>query len=147
MNTAYSLLPQNLLETNLQIKYVLVNCSISYIQTSRAIIYLNPCVWFLNYSTWTGTHGIYLEDLYVDENSRNKGFGLTLLSELAKVCVSRGYKRLQWSCLGNLLLLYPSLRTILYITPPAAQKIVYRRMLCFVNWILEWERIGLEGPL
>lgn len=56
-------------------------------------------VWFLNYSTWTGTHGIYLEDLYVDEANRNRGFGLSLLSELAKVCIAKGYRRLQWSCL------------------------------------------------
>ena len=53
-------------------------------------------IWFLNYSTWMGTHGIYLEDLYVDPEYRGKGYGIALLKSLAKICVERGYSRLQW---------------------------------------------------
>ena len=53
-------------------------------------------IWFLNYSTWMGTHGIYLEDLYVDPEFRGKGYGIALLKSLAKICVERGYSRLQW---------------------------------------------------
>ncbi len=53
-------------------------------------------IWFLNYSTWTGTHGIYLEDLYIRPTSRGKGYGKALLSHLAALCVERGYHRLQW---------------------------------------------------
>lgn len=53
-------------------------------------------IWFLNYSTWLGKPGIYLEDLYIDPAHRGKGFGLSLLQELAKICVERGYERLQW---------------------------------------------------
>lgn len=53
-------------------------------------------VWFLNYSTWTGTHGIYLEDLYVRPEHRGSGLGRALLAELARICVARGYHRLQW---------------------------------------------------
>ncbi|HEX7405696.1 MAG TPA: GNAT family N-acetyltransferase [Candidatus Nanopelagicaceae bacterium] len=53
-------------------------------------------IWHLNYSTWLGKHGIYLEDLYVDPKERGKGHGLALLRELAKICVDRGYERLQW---------------------------------------------------
>ena len=53
-------------------------------------------IWFLNYSTWLGKPGIYLEDLYVDPAFRGKGFGLALLKELAKICVERDYERLQW---------------------------------------------------
>ena len=56
-------------------------------------------VWFLNYSTWTGTHGIYLEDLYVRPESRGRGYGKALLVHLAQECVRRGYARLQWSVL------------------------------------------------
>ena len=56
-------------------------------------------IWFLNYSTWLGKPGIYLEDLYVDPAHRGKGFGLAFLKELAKICVERGYERLQWSVL------------------------------------------------
>jgi len=53
-------------------------------------------LWFLNYSTWTGTHGIYLEDLYVAPAHRGAGLGRELLAELARICVQRGYHRLQW---------------------------------------------------
>jgi GNAT superfamily N-acetyltransferase len=53
-------------------------------------------LWFLNYSTWTGTHGIYLEDLYVRPSYRGSGLGRRLLAELARICVQRGYHRLQW---------------------------------------------------
>jgi GNAT superfamily N-acetyltransferase len=53
-------------------------------------------LWFLNYSTWLGTHGIYLEDLYVTPAMRGSGLGRALLAELAGICVERGYGRLQW---------------------------------------------------
>jgi GNAT superfamily N-acetyltransferase len=53
-------------------------------------------LWFLNYSTWTGRHGIYLEDLFVDKAMRGHGYGKALLTELARVCVERGYQRLEW---------------------------------------------------
>ena len=53
-------------------------------------------VWFLSYSTWTGTHGVWLEDLYVDPGHRGSGLGRTLLRTLAQVCVERGYHRLEW---------------------------------------------------
>jgi GNAT superfamily N-acetyltransferase len=53
-------------------------------------------IWFLNYSTWVGKPGIYLEDLYVDPAYRGKGYGLALLKELGKICVERDYERLQW---------------------------------------------------
>lgn len=53
-------------------------------------------MWFLNFSTWHGVHGIYLEDLYVKPEHRGSGLGLALLSTLAKECIKRGYSRLQW---------------------------------------------------
>ncbi|MGO9081111.1 MAG: N-acetyltransferase family protein [Streptosporangiaceae bacterium] len=53
-------------------------------------------LWFLNYSTWLGTHGIYLEDLYVTPALRGSGLGRALLAELARICVERGYGRLEW---------------------------------------------------
>jgi GNAT superfamily N-acetyltransferase len=56
-------------------------------------------IWFLNYSTWTGRHGIYLEDLFVRESERRHGYGRALLTALARVCVERGYQRLEWSVL------------------------------------------------
>jgi len=56
-------------------------------------------LWFLNFSTWRGTHGIYLEDLYVQPGHRGRGLGRELLRTLAAVCVARGYSRLEWSVL------------------------------------------------
>lgn len=53
-------------------------------------------IWFLNYSTWQGEYGIYLEDLYVKPQFRGRGLGKALLKQLAKVCTDRGYTRFQW---------------------------------------------------
>jgi GNAT superfamily N-acetyltransferase len=56
-------------------------------------------LWFLNFSTWRGTHGIYLEDLYVSPGHRGTGLGRELLRTLAQECVDRGYARLEWTVL------------------------------------------------
>ncbi|HEX5118526.1 MAG TPA: GNAT family N-acetyltransferase [Pseudonocardiaceae bacterium] len=53
-------------------------------------------LWFLNFSTWDGVHGIYLEDLFVRPEHRGSGLGRALLTALAEECVARGYSRLQW---------------------------------------------------
>jgi len=53
-------------------------------------------LWFLNFSTWLGRHGIYLEDLYVTPAMRGRGVGTALLAELAALCARRGYGRLEW---------------------------------------------------
>jgi GNAT superfamily N-acetyltransferase len=53
-------------------------------------------LWFLNYSTWEGVHGIYLEDLYVRPAARGAGLGRALLATLAQLCLDRGYRRLDW---------------------------------------------------
>jgi GNAT superfamily N-acetyltransferase len=53
-------------------------------------------IWFLNYSTWLGKHGIYLEDLFVRPQYRGKGYGKALLKHLASICDERGYGRFQW---------------------------------------------------
>lgn len=56
-------------------------------------------LWFLNFSTWLGRHGVYLEDLYVRPELRGRGYGQVLLQSLAQVCRERGYGRLEWSVL------------------------------------------------
>ncbi|MEU3465161.1 GNAT family N-acetyltransferase [Streptomyces sp. NPDC006733] len=56
-------------------------------------------LWFRNFSTWTGTHGVYLEDLYVRPEARGGGHGKALLAELASICVTRGYERFEWAVL------------------------------------------------
>jgi GNAT superfamily N-acetyltransferase len=56
-------------------------------------------LWLLNFSTWKGSHGIYLEDLYVQEPYRGRGIGRGLLAALAAEGCRRGYSRLEWSVL------------------------------------------------
>lgn len=60
---------------------------------------VGTAVWFLTFSTWTGTHGIWLEDLYVRPEARGSGLGRRLLATLAGLCVRRGYARLEWTVL------------------------------------------------
>lgn len=56
-------------------------------------------VYFFNYSTWLGKHGIYLEDLYVSPQARGIGAGKALLRHLAQLAVARGCGRFEWSVL------------------------------------------------
>lgn len=68
-------------------------------------------VWFLNFSTWDGVAGIYLEDLFVRPAFRRRGIARKLLATLARECVDNGYSRLQWAVLNwnvNAIALYDS---------------------------------------
>jgi len=56
-------------------------------------------LYFLNFSTWEGVHGIYLEDLYVRPDQRGSGLGRALLTGLATIADERGYARVEWSVL------------------------------------------------
>jgi GNAT superfamily N-acetyltransferase len=55
--------------------------------------------WFLNYSTFRGSHGIYIEDIFVRPALRGKGIGRALMALLARRCVERGYARCEWAVL------------------------------------------------
>jgi GNAT superfamily N-acetyltransferase len=55
--------------------------------------------WFVNFSTFAGKPGIYLEDLFVRPAFRRNGIGQALLGHLARTCVDNGWARLQWSVL------------------------------------------------
>ena len=57
-------------------------------------------LWFLNFSTWDGVEGIYLEDLFVRPQFRRLGLARRLLAALAKDCVDRNYSRLAWAVLN-----------------------------------------------
>jgi GNAT superfamily N-acetyltransferase len=57
-------------------------------------------LWFLNFSTWDGVNGIYLEDLFVRPQFRRRGLARALLATLARECVQRGYSRLTWAVLN-----------------------------------------------
>ncbi len=56
-------------------------------------------LWFLNYSTFRGRHGIYLEDIFVRPAFRKKGIGKALLARLAARCIDNGWARLNGRCL------------------------------------------------
>jgi GNAT superfamily N-acetyltransferase len=90
-------------------------CTITESQLRAALFGEHPCVaahvaevdgeiaacalWFLNFSTWDGEAGIYLEDLFVRPAFRRRGLARALLSELARECVAAGYSRLTWAVL------------------------------------------------
>jgi GNAT superfamily N-acetyltransferase len=57
-------------------------------------------LWFVNFSTWDGVAGIYLEDLFVRPDFRRRGLARALLAALAGECVDRGYTRLSWAVLN-----------------------------------------------
>jgi GNAT superfamily N-acetyltransferase len=56
-------------------------------------------VWFLNYSTFRGRHGLYLEDLFVRPAYRGRGIGKALMARLAKRCADQGLARFEWAVL------------------------------------------------
>jgi diamine N-acetyltransferase len=58
------------------------------------------CLWFYNFSTWRGRHGLYLEDLFVRPAFRGKGIGRSLLALLARRCVEQRLDRMEWSVLA-----------------------------------------------
>ncbi|MBR5232686.1 MAG: GNAT family N-acetyltransferase [Clostridia bacterium] len=56
-------------------------------------------LFFHNFSTFLGRSGIYLEDLYILPEFRNKGYGKATLKKLAQITIERGCGRLEWCCL------------------------------------------------
>lgn len=56
-------------------------------------------LFFHNFSTFVGKPGIYLEDLYVIPEMRDRGFGKSLLQYLARLAVERDCGRLEWAVL------------------------------------------------
>ena len=94
----YEKAPGEVIATEEQLRTALFNSQphvfAHVIEVDKRIV--GMAVWFLNYSTWQGTHGIYLEDLYVEPEYRGRGYGLAMIKHLAKICVERGYGRFQW---------------------------------------------------
>ena len=57
-------------------------------------------IWFLNFSTWLGRHGIYLEDLYVTPGPSGRTVTARRCSPTWPAGASSdGYGRLEWSVL------------------------------------------------
>ena len=59
-------------------------------ENGRATV-VGCALWFLNFSTWRGVHGLYLEDLYVQPAHRGSGIGRALLARLAACARSEGW--------------------------------------------------------
>jgi len=68
-------------------------------ETAEGSVIAGFALWFLNFSTWVGKHGVYLEDLYVRPQFRRNGYGKELLFELARIATERGYGRVEWAVL------------------------------------------------
>ena len=60
---------------------------------------VGTAIWFVTFSTWTGRHGMHLEDFVVSEAARGTGLGVALFDELRRICVERGYPRFEWRVL------------------------------------------------
>ena len=56
-------------------------------------------VWFLNFSTFRGRHGLYLEDIFVRPALRGRGVGKALMARLAARCVEQNWARFEWAVL------------------------------------------------
>jgi GNAT superfamily N-acetyltransferase len=84
-------------------------------------------VWFLNFSTWTGRHGIYLEDLYVDPDVRGGGVARGLMRALAAEAKARDCARVDWAVLDW----------------NEAAKVFYRRL--GGRHLASWETWRLDG--
>jgi len=56
-------------------------------------------LWFVNFSTFRGRHGLYLEDLFVRPAFRRRGIGRALFRHLARRCIDQGWTRFEWAVL------------------------------------------------
>ena len=87
---------EQLLHESLFVETPAVWCSILEEQSGNGWRVAGFAIWFRNFFTWTAKHSIYLDDLFVREHYRGRGYGKALLAHLAQVCVERGYPRLDW---------------------------------------------------
>ncbi len=58
------------------------------------------CIWFYNFSTFLGRHGIYIEDIFIEPAHRGRGIGRAIFRHLARRAIAEGCGRLEWSVLN-----------------------------------------------
>jgi GNAT superfamily N-acetyltransferase len=94
----YEKAPDEMVATLAQIKQSLFNESpVAFCHVAEVDGHIvGIALWFLNYSTWLGKPGIYLEDLFVQPEYRGHGIGKGFMKTLAQLCIERGYERFQW---------------------------------------------------
>ena len=73
-----------------------VFCHVAEVATADGWRLAGIAIWYVTFSTWKVRHGLWLEDLFVTPERRHLGIGRMLLTELARVCLQRGYPRLEW---------------------------------------------------
>lgn len=56
-------------------------------------------LYFLTYSTFLGRANLYLEDIYIDLDQRNQGYGKLMFKALTEIALNEGYQRIDWMCL------------------------------------------------
>lgn len=66
-------------------------------EKEKAIGYV---VYFFNYSTFIGRKGFYLEDIYIKEEHRGKGYGKEIFKTMGSIAYKEGCERMEWSCLN-----------------------------------------------
>lgn len=57
-------------------------------------------LYFFNFSTFVGRKGLYLEDLFIKEEHRKKGYGKAFFHRLAEIAIERNCGRMEWVCLN-----------------------------------------------
>jgi ribosomal protein S18 acetylase RimI-like enzyme len=77
------------------------NVNIYLIKESDSGVIIGYLVYFLNFSTFEGKHGIFVEDIYISPGYRNKGYGSEIFTFLAGIAKSNGYSRIEWCSLES----------------------------------------------
>jgi GNAT superfamily N-acetyltransferase len=73
-----------------------VHAQVAEVELDGRWAVVGMAVWFVSFSTWTGRHGLWLEDLFVLPEHRRLGLGRALLATLAGVCAENSWTRFEW---------------------------------------------------
>ena len=58
-------------------------------------------IFFYSFSTWLGKYGIYVEDIYIRDAYRGKGYGKKMFQYIAKLACNEDCRRIEWSALKS----------------------------------------------